>query len=94
LSPRRRRITTIVVKGVAGVGTSSVMAALGERLAWPAIEGDSLHPKTNVAKMAAGVPLTDSDHRPWLDRIAAAGMFVSCSRGERSSGNSCQITIG
>jgi gluconokinase len=68
--------------GVAGVGKSSVMAALAELLAWPTLEGDSLHPETNVAKMAAGVPLTDSDRRPWLDRIAA---WIGARERERSS---------
>jgi gluconokinase len=63
-------IVTLVVMGVAGVGKSSVMAALAERLGWPALEGDTLHPPANVAKMGAGIPLTDEDRRPWLERIA------------------------
>jgi gluconokinase len=82
LSPRRQRITTIVLMGVAGVGKSSVMAALAERLAWPTLEGDALHPESNVARMAAGVPLTDSDRRPWLDRIAD---WIGVRERDRSS---------
>ena len=69
--PRRRRVTTLVVMGVAGVGKSSVMAALAERLGWPTLEGDELHPPANVAKLAAGVALDDADREPWLDAIAA-----------------------
>ena len=41
------------------------------RLGWPFEEGDSLHPETNVAKMHAGIPLTDADRLPWLERVAA-----------------------
>ena len=69
--PRRQRLISLVVMGVAGSGKSSFMAALAERLDWPALEGDSLHPAANVAKMAAGVPLSDDDRLPWLAEVAA-----------------------
>jgi gluconokinase len=69
--PKRQRLTSLVLMGVAGSGKSSVLAALEERLLWPALEGDALHPAANVSKMAAGVPLTDEDRHPWLDAIAA-----------------------
>jgi gluconokinase len=69
--PRRQRLISLVVMGVAGSGKSSLMAALVERLGWPALEGDAMHPATNVAKMAAGIPLTDADREPWLEAIAA-----------------------
>ncbi len=35
----------------------------------PYIEGDALHPPENIAKMSAGVPLTDADREPWLELI-------------------------
>src|SRR5512133_831250 len=69
--PRRQRMTSLVVMGVAGSGKSSLMAALVERLAWPALEGDTLHSPANVSKMAAGIALTDDDRQPWLEAIAA-----------------------
>lgn len=69
--PRRQRLISLVLMGVAGVGKSSVLAALGERLGWPTLEGDALHPPVNVAKMAAGIPLTDEDREPWLAAVAA-----------------------
>jgi len=65
------RATVIVVMGVAGSGKSTLAAALAARLGWPFQEGDELHPAANVAKMAAGQPLTDADRWPWLDAIAA-----------------------
>lgn len=60
----------LVVCGVAASGKSTLAAALAEALSWPFLEGDELHPPANVAKMAAGVPLDDSDRAPWLARIA------------------------
>lgn len=61
----------LVVMGVAGTGKSTIAALLAARLGWAFLEGDDLHPPTNVAKMAAGHPLVDDDRWPWLDRIAA-----------------------
>lgn len=63
--------THLVVMGVSGTGKSTVAKALQERLGWTLTEGDDLHPETNVAKMAAGIPLEDADRWPWLDVIAA-----------------------
>jgi carbohydrate kinase (thermoresistant glucokinase family) len=57
--------------GVAGAGKSTVMAELAGRLGWRTLEGDAIHPPANVAKMAAGRPLTDEDRMPWLAAIAA-----------------------
>lgn len=82
MSPRRQRLTTVVLMGVAGSGKTSVMAALVGRLGWPALEGDSLHPPANVARMAAGLPLTDADRWPWLEAI---GRWIDLRRAERVS---------
>ncbi|MGE5169475.1 MAG: gluconokinase [Rudaea sp.] len=59
----------VVVMGVSGCGKSTVGAALAARLRWPFIDADDLHPPENVARMAAGIPLTDDDRWPWLDRV-------------------------
>ena len=61
----------VVVMGVSGSGKSTTGEALARTLGWPFVEGDDLHPPENVAKMAAGIPLTDDDRWPWLDRIVA-----------------------
>lgn len=61
----------VVVMGVAGAGKSTVATALARRLGWELQEGDDLHPSANIAKMAAGEPLTDDDRRPWLDQVRA-----------------------
>jgi carbohydrate kinase (thermoresistant glucokinase family) len=52
--------------GVSGSGKTTVGTALAKRLGWLFIEGDDFHPAANVAKMAAGHPLTDADRAPWL----------------------------
>ena len=54
----------LVVMGVAGTGKSTVAGLLAGELNWELQEGDDLHPQANVAKMAAGIPLTDDDRWP------------------------------
>jgi gluconokinase len=68
----------VVVMGVSGSGKSTVGAALAERLGLPFLDADSLHPASNVAKMARGEPLTDEDRWPWL---AEVGAWLSSARG-------------
>ena len=58
--------------GVSGSGKSTVGAALARALGWPFLDADDFHPPQNVAKMAAGTPLTDDDRWPWLDRTVDA----------------------
>jgi gluconokinase len=60
----------VVVMGVSGSGKSSIGEALAARLHWAFQEGDALHPAANIAKMSAGIALTDADRWPWLDAIA------------------------
>ena len=83
----------LVIMGVAGSGKTTVAGLLAQRLGWPSAEADEFHPAANVAKMAAGTPLTDDDRWPWLDAIArwigeqdAAGRssIVTCSALKRS----------
>ena len=57
----------------------------------PYVEGDELHPKANIDKMSAGIPLTDADREPWLEliRTTAEHMIVeqlaAIARGERAA---------
>jgi len=83
----------VIVAGVSGSGKTTVGELLASRLAWPFTDGDSLHPAANIAKMRAGVPLTDEDRWPWLEAVAAvmderiaAGQsaVVACSALKRS----------
>jgi gluconokinase len=78
----------LVVMGVSGSGKSTIADKLAERLNWTFEDGDRFHPASNVAKMSAGVPLTDEDRWPWLqaiadeiDRVCKAGQqaVIACS---------------
>jgi gluconokinase len=80
----------IVVMGVSGAGKSTLGRALADELGWPFVEGDSLHPPENVAKMAAGIALNDADRVPFLENVAQAivtaresGVVASCSALKR-----------
>lgn len=82
-----------VVMGVSGSGKSTVAFQLAATLGLEFIEGDELHSAENVARMAAGVPLTDADREGWLDvladrireaRFAGRGLVLSCSALKRS----------
>ena len=59
----------ILLMGVAGSGKTTVGRALASRMGFEFADGDDYHPATNVAKMANGVPLTDEDRGPWLERL-------------------------
>ena len=61
----------LVLMGVSGSGKTTVGAMLAGRLRWHFADADDFHSAENVAKMKAGVPLTDADRRPWLEAIAA-----------------------
>jgi gluconokinase len=81
----------LVVMGVSGCGKSTVGQALALRWALPFVEGDGLHPPANVARMAAGMALTDADRAGWLAAVGRAlaaaegsGVVVSCSALKRA----------
>ena len=60
----------VVVMGVAGSGKTTVGMRLAHDLRAEFIDGDDLHSDAGVAKMTAGVALTDEDRWPWLDAVA------------------------
>jgi gluconokinase len=62
----------IIVMGVSSSGKSTIGRALGRAMHAPFLDGDGYHPEANVEKMRAGIPLTDEDRWPWLERLAKA----------------------
>uniref|UniRef100_UPI0031844C84 gluconokinase n=1 Tax=Nocardia donostiensis TaxID=1538463 RepID=UPI0031844C84 len=80
----------VIVMGVSGAGKTTVGRRLAEVLGVRYTDGDDFHPAANIAKMAAGNPLTHEDRQPWLDGLARwlrdhaeDGAVVSCSALER-----------
>lgn len=78
----------IIVMGVSGAGKTSIADLMAKRLGCKFVEGDQLHPASNVKKMADGTPLTDEDRWPWLEiignelkasRSADEDIIVTCS---------------
>jgi gluconokinase len=83
----------LIVAGVSGCGKTTVGALLAGRLRWRFADADAFHPEANVAKMRAGIPLTDADREPWLraitdwmdERIAAGqSAVITCSALKRA----------
>lgn len=81
-----------VVMGVSGCGKSTIGQALAGALGADFVEGDQFHSASNVAKMSAGMALTDDDRAEWLLALQAqlraakesgAGMVLSCSSLKR-----------
>ncbi len=62
----------IIVMGVCGSGKSSIGLKVANAMGAKFIDGDDLHPRANIQKMAAGNPLNDEDRAPWLERIRDA----------------------
>jgi len=82
-----------VMMGVAGSGKSTVGSAFARAIGADFVEGDEYHPAANVAKMAAGTPLTDDDRAGWLRSLAGRirkaeragkGLVLTCSALKRS----------
>lgn len=74
--------------GVAGSGKTAVGTRAARRLGWVFLDADDFHPKANVEKMRHGIPLTDEDRKPWLERLheelknrlnAGTSVILACS---------------
>ena len=61
----------VILMGVSGVGKTTVGELLAARTGWELLDADAFHPQSNIDKMRSGIPLTDDDRWPWLDRLNA-----------------------
>ena len=61
-----------ILMGVSGSGKSTVGSAVAQRLGLPFFEGDDFHPRENIERMKAGLPLTEEDRVPWIAALARA----------------------
>jgi carbohydrate kinase (thermoresistant glucokinase family) len=77
----------LVFMGVCGCGKTTLAARTAEYLGCDrVIEADEFHTPEMKQKMGAGIPLTDEDRWPWLERlnVAMRGMrqpwsVITCS---------------
>ncbi|GAM86087.1 hypothetical protein ANO11243_040970 [Dothideomycetidae sp. 11243] len=81
------------VTGPAGCGKTTAAASIAQGWGLPYLEGDTFHPPTNIAKMAAGHPLTDADRWSWLATLrtgatatlgSAQAVVLTCSALKKS----------
>lgn len=68
---------SIILMGVSGSGKSTVGTAVAHEINAKFIDGDDLHPRANIQKMASGCPLNDEDRAPWLERLNDAAYSLS-----------------
>ena len=66
--------------GVAGSGKTTVAKLFAKKTGAIFYEGDDFHPPENVAKMRAGIPLTDADREKWLKALRQ--IVVACAGKE------------
>jgi gluconokinase len=59
-------VKTLIIMGVSGCGKSFIGEQLAQALGGVFADADDFHPPGNIAKMAHGTPLTDTDRWPWL----------------------------
>ena len=84
----RKRLMIYYIIGVSGSGKTTVGQLLSSKLNIPFFDADDFHPPQNVAKMAAGQALDDTDRAAWLqslnDKARAQvankeGAIIACS---------------
>jgi gluconokinase len=61
----------VLLMGTTGAGKTTVGKILAARLCWTFLDADDFHPPANIEKMHHGIPLTDADRLPWLEKIHA-----------------------
>jgi gluconokinase len=59
----------ILLMGVTGAGKTTVGLALARQPHWHFADADDYHSAANIAKMRAGIPLTDADRASWLKAL-------------------------
>ncbi|KAL2612109.1 hypothetical protein R1flu_023801 [Riccia fluitans] len=69
----------VVIMGVAGAGKSTIGELLSKDLNCPFVDADDFHPDENKDKMRNGIPLSEDDRRPWLEKLhdSVAGYLAS-----------------
>jgi len=83
----------VIVMGVVGSGKTTIGSLLAAELGWQFADADEFHPQSNVEKIRHGIPLSDADRQPWLERLcteilrwiaADRNAVLACSALKRS----------
>ncbi len=78
----------IIIMGVSGAGKTTLGRALAHSLGWRFADADDDHSPENVARMHAGLPLTDELRAPWIAALRSrvldalrdgTGLVLACS---------------
>jgi len=77
----------VVIYGVSGAGKTTVGKLLAEELGWRFVEADDFHPRANIDKMRRGIPMTDEDRWPWLERLRE--QIKKCIEAHRNAVLAC-----
>jgi gluconokinase len=59
----------VIIFGVSGAGKTTIGKLLADELDWRFYEADDFHSQANIEKMRRGIPLTDKDRWPWLNKL-------------------------
>ena len=73
--------TVIYIMGVAGSGKTTIGRLLSAKISIPFFDADDFHSSANTKKMQAGLPLTDQDRQPWIERLNELGIEQSKLNG-------------
>jgi gluconokinase len=77
----------VIVFGISGAGKTTVGKLLANELGWRFYEADDFHSPSNIDKMHRGVPLTDEDRRPWLQKLRQ--LIEKCVAGTENAVLAC-----
>lgn len=67
---------SFILMGVSSTGKTSIGTQIAKDLDLKIIDGDDLHTRANIIKMASGQPLNDLDRAPWLERVRDAAFSI------------------
>ena len=59
----------VVIMGVSGTGKSTLASEIARRCGFTFLDADSFHSAEAIAQMSQGIPLTDAQRAPWIERL-------------------------
>jgi gluconokinase len=91
----------VIVFGVSGAGKTTIGKLLAQELGWRFYEADDFHSQANIDKLRRGIPLTDDDRWPWLEKLrqlikrsleAGENAALACSALKRAYRERLQVS--